>query len=130
MPLLILKGHRPATFRRAGYTFPPREAVEVDAKHLVDMEDDIGPVLAFCRLDDKGRPRIVETLEEATAPVKTAKEELPNEPDGPDAGDEDKPLEELTVPQLKTLAEEEDVDISGAKNKADIIAALKAAGVE
>lgn len=48
----------------------------------------------------------------------------PDEPDAPDAPMADD-LEAMTVAQLRTLAAERGVDVSQARRKADIIAALR-----
>lgn len=46
-----------------------------------------------------------------------------------DAADEPETLQDLSVPQLKKLAGEKEVDVTGLSKKADLIAALEAAGV-
>ncbi len=63
----------------------------------------------------------VETVKESPK-KEEAKEEAPAEPQGVD-------LNKLKVAELRTLAKENNVDISGKTLKADIVAAIEAAGV-
>jgi hypothetical protein len=139
MPLIMLRSNWPGIFHQdvrdadgeRMLAFAPGEPVEVGPADLAAIEDHIGRAFVFVRTDGKGRPEIVATPEEATAAlVKTADGDLPDEPPGPDAGDEDKPLEELTIAQLLDIADQENVELVGKKKKPEIIAALKAAGIE
>lgn len=54
-------------------------------------------------------------------------EEQRGDVEAPNAAERAATFEAMTVPQLKTYAEEHNVDLSDASVKADIIAAIKAA---
>lgn len=47
-----------------------------------------------------------------------------------DDEDDDKPLEKMTISELKECAEKNHINISGLKTKADILAAIQAAASE
>lgn len=59
-----------------------------------------------------------------------APETLVGAPEATPEDDEPRTLDDLTVEQLKALADEHEVEHTSGMRKADLIAALKAAGVE
>lgn len=74
------------------------------------------------------QPQVVEPVEEVEPeeemePVEEAEEAAPE-------SEEEDDLESLTVEELKDLAEAEEIDLNGARLKADIIAAIRVARAE